>query len=327
VKQRPRDSCGGKRAFPALVRELFERIEVRSHSIITERGRVASHLSVVLVALTAFLALGVMPGGAPEAQVTSLPISFSDVVIFGTNSVRIQNGAQVVAGHVVVNNALSGPSLTPSFELGIGSALTPAGYAIVGDSIQIASGAVVGGNAFFNNISNSGTINGTQNTPLSLPVFTPLPTFKSAPAGTSDVNVAKNGTQTISPGNYRDIIVKSGGTLNLGQGIYNVRSINIENNGKLLFQNLSSGPTEVRVVNQVTTGNAVAIRPSDSDPLKAAKIIFYVAFPTPAAALTPTAVSIGNGATVLANIYAPNGTLALTNNTNATGAFLGKNID
>jgi hypothetical protein len=121
--------------------------------MITERRRVASHLSVALVALTVFLAFGVVPGGTPEAQVTSLPISFSDVVIFGTNSVRIRNGAQVVAGHVVVNNALSGPSLNPSFELGIGSALTPAGYAIVGDSVQIASGAVVGGNAFFNNRS------------------------------------------------------------------------------------------------------------------------------------------------------------------------------
>src|SRR5262249_22833053 len=75
------------------------------------------------------------------------------------------------------------------------------------------------------------------------------------------------------------------------------------------------------------TGNTSVVGPDDSDPLKAAQIVFYVAFPTPPAALTPAAVSFGNGTTLLANIYAPNGTLTLGNGTNATGAFLAKNVN
>src|SRR5437667_1654454 len=152
--------------------------------MITDRRRMSSHLGLALAALSAFFCLGILPGSA-GAQVSALPLNFSDVAIFATNSVRIDKGAQVTSGHVVVNNASPGPTLSPGVELGIGNnAHTPTGYAIVADSISISNGAVVGGNAFFNALSNSGTINGTQNTPLSLPVFSPLPPFKSAPPGT-----------------------------------------------------------------------------------------------------------------------------------------------
>src|SRR5262249_23020313 len=133
--------------------------------------------------------------------------------------------------------------------------------------------------------------------------------------------------QTLAPGDYRAIKLGSGATLTLGQGIYNVSSISLDNSAKLLFQNLSSGPTEVRVANQMTTGNTSVVGPDDSDPLKAAKIVFYVPSQRPPAAVTPAAVSTGNGSTLLANIYAPNGTLVLNNGTNATGAFLAKNVN
>jgi hypothetical protein len=120
------------------------------------------------------------------------------VVILGTNSVRCEQRAGR-GGHVVVNNALSGSSLTLHSNWESAGPLTPAGYAIVADSIQIAGGAVVGGNAFFNNISNAGTINGTQTSP-SRCRFSSLPTFKSTSGSlTGDVTVAKNGTQTINP--------------------------------------------------------------------------------------------------------------------------------
>jgi hypothetical protein len=287
--------------------------------MITDRRR----LALGLAALAAFFCLGLLPGGA-EAQVSALPIDFSDVAIFATNSIRIDNGAQVTSGHVVVNNASSGPTLSPGVELRLGNNVqTSSGFAIVADSIQIGNGAVVGGNAFFNTLSNSGTINGTQNTPLALPVFIPLPTFKSAPPGTLDVTVPNGTVQTIAAGNYRDIKVLNNATLRIDQGVSNVRSITMANGGKLLFLNLTSGPTEVRVAEQMTIGNGFVVGPVDSDPLKAGKIVFYVA----SASMRPVAVDTGNGGTLFANVYAPNGTLILDNGTNAIGAFLAKNVD
>jgi hypothetical protein len=286
---------------------------------------VATRLSLVVVmALAAALSVGLVPAPPADAQVSSLPIQFSDVSIFATNSVRIDNGARVMSGHVVVNNASPGGMLVPGFELGLNNnARTPAGYAAVADSLKLSNGAVVSGNAFFNNLSNSGTISGTQNTPLALPVFTPLPTFKSAPPGTVDVTVASGAVQTIAAGNYRDITVMNNATLRIDQGVTNVRSITVSTGGKLHFLNLASGRTEVRVAEQLTIGNGFFVGPVDSDPLQAGKIIFYVASPS----TTTVAVDTGTGGTLLANVYAPNGTLILDNNTNAVGAFLAKNID
>jgi hypothetical protein len=287
--------------------------------MITDRRRTSFALAV----LSAFFCLGILPGSA-GAQVSALPLNFGDVAIFATNSARIDNGAQVTSGHVVVNNASPGPTLSPGFELAISNnAHTPTGYAVVADSIKVSSGAVVGGNAFFNTLSNSGTINGTQNTPLALPVFTPLPTFKSAPPGTADVTVPSGTVQTLAAGNYRDITVQSNATLRLDQGITNVRSITVSNGGKLLFLNLASGPSEVRVSDTMNIGNNFVVGPVDSDPLKAKKIVFYVA----SASMTTVAVDTGNGGTLYANVYAPNGTLILDNNTNAAGAFLAKDVD
>ncbi|HMH52910.1 MAG TPA: putative Ig domain-containing protein [Candidatus Acidoferrum sp.] len=286
------------------------------------RPEVATRLSLVAVlTLAAMFSVGLLPA---HAQVSSLPIQFSDVSIFATNSVRIDNGARVTSGHVVVNNASPGNMLVPSFELGLNNnARTPAGYAVVADSLKLSNGAVVSGNAFFNNLSNSGTISGTQNTPLGLPVFTPLPTFKSAPAGTVDVTVPNGGVQTIAAGNYRDITVSTNATLRIDQGVTNVRSITVSTGGKLLFLNLTSGPSEVRVAEQMSIGNGFVVGPVDSDPLKAGKIVFYVASPS----TTTVAVDTGTGGTLYANVYAPNGTLVLDNGTTAVGAFLAKNVD
>ena len=296
----------------------------------TNPGRrpLAFQLGVALTMLTAVLSLGPVAAREAHAQVSSLPLQFPDVVIFATNSARLGNNAQVIAGHVVVNNSSPGPTLSTGFELGIGNnAHTPAGYAIVGDSIQVSSNAVIGGNAFFNNLSNAGTIQGSRHTPLPpFPIFAPLPTFQPSTPGTLDVTVAANQTQTLAPGNYRDIHVSSNATLRLSPGVYNVRSILTDSNAKILFQNLASGKADIRVQNQLTTGNNGIVRSDDGDPLKAAKIIFYVGFAS-GAGLTPDAVTFGNNGTIHANVYAPNGTVSLSNNVNATGAFLARDVD
>ena len=291
------------------------------------RRRVAFQFGVMLTALTAVLSGGLIPAGQAQAQVSALPLQFSDVVIFGTNSVRVDSSAGVTAGHVVVNNASPGPTLFPAFELGIDkSVTTPAGYAIAADSISVAALAVVNGNAFYNNLTNNGIINGSLNTPISLPIFAPLPAFQTAAPGTLDVSVAQNQSQTLAPGSYRDIVLAANSTLTLSAGVYNVRSITAAKGAALLFQNLASDKADVRVLNQVVTGADSVVAPSDGDPLKAAKIIFYVAFAS-GPTLVPEAVVFGKGSTIKANVYAPNGTLLINELSTATGAFLARDVE
>ena len=93
--------------------------------------RRSSRVTRFTVALTALLALGVGSAREAQAQVSTLPLDFPDVVIFATNSARLQSDSQVVAGHVVVNNASPGPTLRGRVELGVGKhALTPAGFSL-----------------------------------------------------------------------------------------------------------------------------------------------------------------------------------------------------
>lgn len=238
--------------------------------------RRSSRVTRFTVALTALLALGVGSAREAQAQVSPLPLDFPDVVIFATNSARLQNDAHVVAGHVVVNHASPGPTLRAGVELGVGQhALTPAGFSLAADTIIIDQDAVVGGNVFYNDLVNQGTIHGTLSTPLPpFPLFTPLPVFQSAPAGTQDITVARYNVRTLAPGDYRDINVHMDATLNLGPGIYNVRSINTEFHSEILFQNLSADTSEVRVANELTTGSNGFVGPDPADPTQASQIIF-----------------------------------------------------
>jgi hypothetical protein len=280
-------------------------------------------LALQLTVLSIFLAAGLVPERESWAQVSALPLDFQDVAIFATNSVRLRNDLTLVAGHVVVNAAAAGPTLSPGVELGLGDrGTTPAGYSLVANGISIGNKTTVGGNVFYNLLKNKGTIQGTKNTPLALPVFTPLPAFKSAAPGTQDVTVAKNQIQSLAPGAYRDIKVQDGATLGLSPGVYSVRSIKLSKKSSLLFQNLSAGDTEILVAYGFSAGDDCIVAPDDSDPLKASNIVFYVASADPPGPAKPAGVDLGKRNTIQANFYAPNATLAIDNDTEATGQFL-----
>src|SRR5215471_19032132 len=149
-------------------------------------------LSLFTIALIALIALGIFSKREAQTQVSTLPLDFSHVVLLATNSARLQSNAQVVAGHVVVNNASVGPTVSGAgITLGVDNGvLTPAGASLVADSINIASGVIIQGNVFYNTLTNLGTIKGTRSgPPLPLPIFTPLPVFQQASPGTQDVTV------------------------------------------------------------------------------------------------------------------------------------------
>lgn len=88
----------------------------------------------------------------------------------------------------------------------------------------------------------------------------------------------------------------------------------------------------LRVKNEFDTDAKTYIGPDASAPnLSAAQIVFYAAGTDDRGRhhdededLTPTVVQIGQRNTVLANIYAPNGTVWLKSNTKAMGAYIGK---
>lgn len=248
-------------------------------------------------------------------------------VVFATNSVFLEQNAEVVSGSVGVNDESPGPVLDSQVELTVGIGVaTPPDFVLQADRIRIKSGAQVASDVFCNELTNSGSITGDFTLSLDLPLFSSLPPFHAAPAGTQYIEVANDESISLAAGDYGDIVVKAGGTILFTGGIYNLRSIDARDNTNLLF----AAPSEVRVEGKVDSDLNVFIGPAQTASIEAADIIFYVAGINGSngnLGATPKAAQIGISNTVLANFYVPNGSLWLRQNTTATGAFWGKDVD
>jgi hypothetical protein len=179
-------------------------------------------------------------------------------------------------------------------------------------------------NLNYNTLTNNGAIisSGVKQTSPFVPVAA-LPIFNTGTPGKTNVSVGLNKSATLAAGSWGDIIVLDGSTLTFTGGVYNVKSITAGSNVKLLFGNVG-GKSEVRVANQLLTGIKTVIGPVKGSGLNASQIIFYVAGKDGSILGLPKAVTIGPLDTVLANIYAPNGTFWLTVGSQATGSFLAK---
>jgi hypothetical protein len=266
-------------------------------------------------------------GGTATGQVTVVVgEALERVAILATNSAWLRSGSDVLSGDVIVNQAGAGPFLNGA-ELSVGgSVTTAAGWDVEADSLTVAAGAVVGSDVSYNQLTNSGTINGLQRSPLALPVFPALPAFLAATPGSTNVNVANNGSTTLAPGSYQDLVVGRKGTVTFTGGVYHFRSITVDREAKLLF----SAASEVRVQQKLSTKTLTTVGPAAAASIDASSILFYVAGingTTGALSATPKAVEIGTNNTISINLYAPNGTVWLQDGTTATGAFLGKDVD
>jgi len=266
-------------------------------------------------------------GGTATGQVTVVVgEALERVAILATNSAWLRSGSDVLSGDVIVNQAGAGPFLNGA-ELSVGgSVTTAANWDVEADSLTVAAGAVVSGDVSYNQLTNSGTIGGLQRTPLALPVFPALPAFLAATPGTTNINVANNGTQTLAPGSYLDLVVGRKATVTFTGGTYHFRSITVDRESKLLF----SVASQVRVQQKLSTKTLTTVGPAAGASIDASSIVFYVAGingTTGTLAATPKAVEIGTNNTIAINLYAPNGTTWLQDGTLATGAFLGKDID
>src|SRR5213075_2856881 len=121
------------------------------------------------------------------AQPAPLPPAVGNAVLLATNSVQVDRNVHVVSGDLVVNDVAATPILGEQ-QLSIDQGVTtPAGYALKANSVDIDAGASVGGSVYYNFLQNNGSVAGSLNTPLALPVISPLPTLGNATAGTQNI--------------------------------------------------------------------------------------------------------------------------------------------
>ncbi len=306
---------------------------------------------VLAFSLVVGLALaGLVPGAGAEDTI-------SNVVIFATNSIDLNTSSDVLSGDIVVNAVATGPTIG-SVELEVGQRVTTMQGDLKAHRILIKRRAVVTGDVFFDELDNDGTIIGNE-FPGSSPPYANAPPFQQAllrdeaedsrcsvttaqvctvdadcptgetceppPPGTGeDVDIPDFGFAELPAGDYGDIRVGVGATALFSGGLYNVRSIDGGGESQILFD----GPSDVRIDTTFLTANNSVVGPASGSGVSASEIILYVAGENDDSdpETFPFAAKVGNFSDVDVNFYVPNGTLRLKRATDATGAFLARDV-
>jgi len=141
-----------------------------------------------------------------------------------------------------------------------------------------------------------------------------LPTFSPGAADTT-VNVGQ--TYVLDEGDYGNVIAKTNAELIFSGGIYNLKSLVASANARLCFKT----PSEVRIGDRLAIGPRSKVGPHPGSGIDASDIIIFVNGNDG----SMKAVE-GVNTDIDANIYAPNGTIWLKTNTDATGSYIAKNI-
>lgn len=259
------------------------------------------------------------------AQRPQVSPGVGNAVLLATNSIQIDRSAVVVSGDVIVNNAASGPVLGEKALSLDQSAITPAGYKLAATSVDLDQSVSVGGDVYFNTLSNSGTIHGAQFTPLGLPVYATLPAVLLRPAGTQNINVPDSGQLTLAEGAYGNVTVGRSATLHLTGGGYAFASITVGRSGGLRC----GGPTDVVVSGRLELGASAVVGPENGSGLTPAAIRIQVDGingSNGGMLSTPPAAHAGQSAQVSATLYATAGSLVLDQSFIGNGAFFGRDI-
>jgi hypothetical protein len=241
------------------------------------------------------------------------------------------NLSRIMTGHAHMSD---GDRDDVTVLVGSGVTFLQPASVIVGDTVNLQSQAsvhdVVDNVSLFNKTA---AVQGRVTPSLSLPFYAAMPLFPLITAGTNAVHVAQNTTMTLAAGSYGAVHVANGGTLILTGGLYQMLSLDVDQNATVLFR----AATELRIKTEMETlSKSKLVVDSTVAGLMASNIVIYVegddtlgrhddgdADGDDAGAVS---VQVGSNSIVQANIYAANGTVWLKSGTAATGAFIGVHV-
>jgi hypothetical protein len=257
-------------------------------------------------------------GDSGTDNVKVMTISGNSFVILAQEGVWLNTGSKINSGDVGVNSsAINGP-YCDGYQLCLddNSQVVNASSRLLGNRLLVDTGASAHDVAY-NSLTNNGTILGTQQTPLSLPLSA-FPAVPSFTPGSLLITVQKGGSRVLTPGSYGQLAIGQNATITFLPGTYNFTKWSIGNNVKLYFK----GVSEVRIQSSLIITGQAFLGPSPDATISSDDIRIYATGSTG----TSNAIFIGTGGTVIANMYAPNGTLMLGQGVTATGAFYGYQV-
>jgi hypothetical protein len=266
--------------------------------------RIGSTRFVLLAALSVLL--------LAANSVAQFPPEVGNAVLLATNSIQVDRECVVSSGDLIVN-AASTTTILGEKDLSLDpNVTTAAGFALKANSVDIDSGAVVGGAVYYNVLDNGGTINGGLFTPLALPVFSSLPAMVDGTAGATNVSIGNNQTQTVAAGSYGSLTVGRNATVRFSGGTYVFASIAVDRDSSVTFD----AAADVVVKGLMTLGQNATVGGGSGVTTK--RKMFYVH--------GIDGVVIGRDSHVGATIDAPNGAITIGQGTQVTGSLLARDI-
>ena len=284
------------------------------------------------VACTATDTVENQSGDAFDVTVIS-PVGYvNDYALLGTQWLKIGSGTTLASGNAGAFDQSAGIPGEPGVEVFLGlDASAPTDALVAGHSVVLGNDVWVGEVLSVDPIVAGA---GSVFTPRSacdpdqvaslekcayVPLWSALPAFiDPGPAGT---NTTVKGTSSLVPGNYGALELRSNAVLNLSPGSYPFTSVELKPGSRLNY----SGVTNVRINGRLVVGAGTGAFITPVAGATASDLIIYVK----GTDIPPNkkAVDIAPGASIEANVYASNGTIAVGNGAHVTGALIGLRID
>ena len=181
------------------------------------RGKVKKHHIISAFAVSGLAAAFFNFNSQPLFQNTD------NFVLFASEELKLEQDVQVSSGDLGSNK-----------NLDIEKDVIISGN-LFADRITIDKNTTVNGNASFNKLKlhKDAQILGAQTKPVQLPIGN-LPEITEFQVGTQDFRF-EGQNNTLTTGNYRDIVVEKSSRLELSGGIYNLRKLELKENSTLIF--------------------------------------------------------------------------------------------
>jgi hypothetical protein len=264
------------------------------------------------------------PGDAASESALNANPQTSDFVIEADNSVRMQSGGLVVRGGDIGARGTAGPYLAGGAAIDVsGGVWLQTSHSMLADSVRLEWGSVVG------SIQTNNLIGGNRGWHGRVGRFIPIPALPATavPApGTAALSVAAGATATAAPGAFGSVNVGNGGKLRLPAGSYDFADLTLGNNARLEAQ----GAVQIHVAGRLAGKNGVYIGGAAGAGLTARGIRLEVSGRNGddgSMGASPKSAAFGRDTHLTALVLAPNGTLLLGDDSDATGAFFARDVD
>jgi hypothetical protein len=247
--------------------------------------------------------------------------------VVATNSIQLKDRLEVT-GDVAVTQASPGPVLSSGAELVLDSSAKVTGN-VKADTLKLAGGSVVTGNATYNQKSGSGTVQGTSSSPLALPLPITIPNLPTISPGTQNVQVAASQTSTIAAGAYASVALANGNggivtKLILSGGIFHMKDLTLGTDSRVEC----SAACEIRVQGRLLVQARSYVGPANVAGLGSGNVQVFVKGTnrTSDPNSVPSAGHIDNDAQLKAYFFSPNGTARFGDRGKLFGKVLARDV-